>query len=92
MEQLQIPEFPKVETCVVQRPLWTPIAIKLAFSIWEVDEEPDQVMLHLEARDSDGELLVLRCGPAPRNEGWGDALSVGRLWIDEAWYETHGPF
>lgn len=92
MEQLQIPKFPKGETSVVQPPLIQPFGIQLRLEIWEIDDEPDFVAISLEARDSNGELLCLRSGPAPRDEAWQSALALVDGWARDAWYETHGPF
>lgn len=92
MEQLEFPDFPKAETGVVQPVLMTPPGQKITLHIWEVDSEPDHVCVTLEARDSHGELLALRCGPAPRDEAWQGALGVLMGWVNQTWYETHAPF
>lgn len=92
MDQLQFPEFPERETSRVQTVLMTPARQRARLVIWERDDEPDFVVITLEAHDGNRDILVLRNGTAPRDEGWVSALAVLCGWAREAWYETHSPF
>lgn len=92
MDQLQFPEFPQGETRSAQTVLMTPARQRARLVIWERDDEPDFVVVTLEAHDGDRNILVLRNGTAPRDQAWQSALALLVGWAREAWYDTHGPF
>lgn len=92
MDQLQFPVFPEWEARYVQPVLCTPPRQVWTLTIRERNDQPDAVCCTLEARDGDGELLVLINGFASRDEAYQGALAWLRLRVDDAWYETHSPF
>lgn len=92
MGQLEFPEFPQTECRTVQPVLMTPGRQKAVITIWERDDEPDAVLVSIDAHDGDGHLLASITAIARRTEAWSDALDRARLIASELWYETHSPY
>lgn len=81
------PEAFQVQGCLV-----TPARLRVTLSIWQRDDDPDTVMLGVDAHDGDGQLLAMERFAAPRTVEWDEALTMLRTRAANLFYDLNSPF
>lgn len=84
--------WPRPHARQVQQALVTPARLRVTLSIWQRDDDPDLVMLGVDAHDGNGELLAMERFAAPRTVEWDEALGMLRSRASALFYDLNSPF